>query len=100
VERASGDAKYRKIVYVPLPSQRRFHRFSARFKGFSGPIGSGKSQALCQEAIRLTYLNPGTARAGRGAHLFSAFVERPPPQRSTGINNFRADVRGTVCMRP
>jgi Terminase large subunit, T4likevirus-type, N-terminal len=30
-----------------------------RFKGFSGPIGSGKSQALCQEAIRMTYLNPG-----------------------------------------
>jgi len=28
-------------------------------KGFSGPIGSGKSQALCHEAIRLTYLNPG-----------------------------------------
>src|SRR5262249_40312827 len=26
---------------------------------FSGPIGSGKSQALCQEAIRLAYLNPG-----------------------------------------
>jgi hypothetical protein len=31
----------------------------ARFKGFSGPIGSGKSQALCQEAVRLSYLNPG-----------------------------------------
>ncbi|MEO7651378.1 MAG: terminase family protein [Bryobacteraceae bacterium] len=28
-------------------------------KGFSGPIGSGKSQALCHEAIRLSYLNPG-----------------------------------------
>ena len=28
-------------------------------KGFPGPIGSGKSQALCQEAIRLSYLNPG-----------------------------------------
>ncbi len=31
----------------------------ARFKGFSGPIGSGKSAALCHEAIRLSYLNPG-----------------------------------------
>jgi len=30
-----------------------------RFKGFSGPIGSGKSQALCQEAIRLSYQNAG-----------------------------------------
>jgi hypothetical protein len=36
-----------------------FHESEERFKGFSGPIGSGKSQALCQEAIRLSYLNPG-----------------------------------------
>ncbi|HEU0123430.1 MAG TPA: phage terminase large subunit [Bryobacteraceae bacterium] len=31
----------------------------SRFKGFSGPVGSGKSQALCQEAIRLAYVNAG-----------------------------------------
>jgi hypothetical protein len=42
-----------------LPSQRKFHYSKARFKGFSGPIGSGKSQALCQEAIKLTYINAG-----------------------------------------
>jgi hypothetical protein len=47
------------ITYDPLPSQRRFHDSAARFKGFSGPIGSGKSQALCHEAIRLSYLNAG-----------------------------------------
>src|ERR1700719_537632 len=47
------------IEYDPLPSQRTFHESAARFKGFSGPIGSGKSQALCHEAIRLSYLNPG-----------------------------------------
>ncbi len=49
----------RDITYDPLPSQKRFHDCGARFKGFSGPIGSGKSQALCHEAIRLSYLNPG-----------------------------------------
>src|SRR5262249_47960870 len=49
----------RKIAYSPLESQRRFHASTARFKGFSGPIGSGKSQALCQEAIKLSYLNAG-----------------------------------------
>ncbi|MEQ1947924.1 MAG: terminase family protein [Bryobacteraceae bacterium] len=49
----------RGIEYQPLPSQRRFHNSPARFKGFSGPIGSGKSQALCQEALKLAYLNPG-----------------------------------------
>ncbi len=47
------------IPYGPLPSQRAFHECEARFKGFSGPIGSGKSQALCQEAIRMSYMNPG-----------------------------------------
>jgi hypothetical protein len=31
----------------------------ARFKGYSGSIGSGKSQALCQEAIKLSVLNKG-----------------------------------------
>src|SRR5580692_1448566 len=53
------DSLDRLINHAPLPSQRLFHESSARFKGFSGPIGSGKSQALCQEAIRLSYLNPG-----------------------------------------
>jgi hypothetical protein len=56
--RADG-IRNRKINYEPLSSQRLFHQSSARFKGFSGPIGSGKSQALCQEAIKLSYLNPG-----------------------------------------
>ena len=59
MERASGGTLRLVIDYVPLPSQRIFHSSDARFKGFSGPIGSGKSQALCQEAIRLSYLNPG-----------------------------------------
>jgi hypothetical protein len=49
----------RTIQYTPLPSQIKFHRSMARFKGFSGPIGSGKSQALCQEAVRLSYINKG-----------------------------------------
>src|ERR1700756_2210196 len=49
----------REISYDPLPSQRAFHDSQARFKGFSGPIGSGKSQALCHEALRLSYENAG-----------------------------------------
>jgi len=47
------------IGYVQLPSQKAFHDCASRFKGFSGPIASGKSQALCQEAIRLTVYNKG-----------------------------------------
>lgn len=51
--------RWRNIGYKPLPSQARFHRLKTRFKGFSGPVGSGKSAALCQEAIRRAYQNPG-----------------------------------------
>jgi len=58
-EGEARDVRERAIEYEPLPSQRRFHESRARFKGFSGPIGSGKSQALCQEALKLAYLNPG-----------------------------------------
>jgi hypothetical protein len=47
------------IIYSPLPSQKRFHKLKARFKGFSGPIGSGKSQALVNEAVKLSYVNAG-----------------------------------------
>ena len=46
------------IEYDPLPSQLKFHDSTARFKGFS-PDWVRKSQALCHEAIRLTFENPG-----------------------------------------
>jgi Terminase large subunit, T4likevirus-type, N-terminal len=44
-------------VSTPLPSQAQFCALEARFKGFSGPVGSGKSAALCFEALRLGYMN-------------------------------------------
>ncbi len=57
-ERNDG-IQYRGVGYEPLPSQVAFHASEARIKGFSGPIGSGKSAALCHEAIKLAYSNPG-----------------------------------------
>ncbi len=45
--------------YAPLPSQRKFHDNIAKFKGFSGPVGSGKSAALCYEAILQAERSPG-----------------------------------------
>lgn len=57
--RTGDGVAIRNIRYQALPSQKLFHQSTARFKGFSGPIGSGKSQALCQEAIRLSYVNAG-----------------------------------------
>jgi len=43
-----------------LPSQRRFFESKAKFKGFSGPIGSGKTYALCYQALMLATDSPGT----------------------------------------
>jgi PBSX family phage terminase large subunit len=46
--------------YDTLPAQRTFHSdLGARFKGYSGPIGSGKSYALVYEALFLSRMNPG-----------------------------------------
>ena len=46
--------------YDTLPAQRTFHsNLTTRFKGYSGPIGSGKSYALAYEALFLSLLNPG-----------------------------------------
>jgi hypothetical protein len=42
-----------------LPSQRRFYGSTAQYKGFSGPVGSGKTYALCHEALRAACRNPG-----------------------------------------
>jgi hypothetical protein len=42
-----------------LPSQANFHALASRLKGFSGPVGSGKSAALCYETLRRAYLNRG-----------------------------------------
>src|SRR5881409_1321989 len=77
MDRTGEGIRLRRIGYSPLPSQRKFHDSDARFKGFSGPIGSGKSQALCQEAIRLAYVNPG--RTGLvGAPTYPTDVNQTP----------------------
>ena len=47
----------REVAYDPLPSQAAFHALRTRYKGFSGPVGSGKSYAFCMEALRLGYVN-------------------------------------------
>ena len=54
-----GEVIERRVLYKSLPSQKLFHALAERFKGYSGPIGSGKSVALCQEAVRMAHLNPG-----------------------------------------
>jgi len=57
-DKSGGEEVWRR-GYQPFASQEAFHGLPNRFKGFSGPVGSGKSAALCREALRLAYLNPG-----------------------------------------
>lgn len=46
--------------YQTLPAQRAFHsNLTTPFKGYSGPVGSGKSHALVYEALLLSRLNAG-----------------------------------------
>ena len=47
------------VRYDPLTSQKAFHNSQARFKCFMGPVGSGKTQALCQEVLKSVHRNPG-----------------------------------------
>ena len=42
-----------------LRSQQQFVESTAPVKGFSGPVGSGKTFALCYEALRCATRNPG-----------------------------------------
>lgn len=58
-ERSKDGTLRRQLSYNPLPSQHRFHETRADYKGFSGPVGSGKSRAIAYESIRLGYVNAG-----------------------------------------
>ena len=103
----------REINYDPLPSQKKFHDSKARFKGFSGPVGSGKSQALCQEAIRLSYLNPGRTgllgaptypmlRDPTQATLLEILGANGVPYEHNRAENviFLPDVKSRILFRP
>jgi len=46
-------------LYRAHKNQLAFHESIAPFKGFCGPVGSGKSLALVYEALKLAYENPG-----------------------------------------
>src|SRR5271170_4256610 len=61
IENPHNDFVEAVVTYCPLPSQQLFHASETPFKGFSGPVGSGKSAALCHEAISLALVNPGCA---------------------------------------
>src|SRR6266851_10427903 len=48
----------RKVPLRVFPSQERFLRCQALKKGFSGPVGSGKTVALCYQGLMSAARNP------------------------------------------
>jgi hypothetical protein len=69
----------RKVVHhIPsLPSQDRFYQCKAKYKGFSGPVGSGKTYALCYEALQAARRNQGCTGFIGGptyAHLYDVTI--------------------------
>jgi PBSX family phage terminase large subunit len=49
-----------RIPYLPEPKQRVFHASTAKFRAFIGGIGSGKTTAGVNEAIKLAIQYPGS----------------------------------------
>jgi hypothetical protein len=108
-----GTCLSRGIEYQPLVSQKKFHASEARFKGFSGPIGSGKSQALCQEAIKLSYQNAGRVgllgaptypmlRDATQTTLFEILVKNQIPYEHSKAENTLTirETRSKILFRP
>ena len=48
----------RQVHLQVFPSQRRFLHCSALKKGFSGPVASGKTMALCYQGVLSAARNP------------------------------------------
>ncbi|MEO8026320.1 MAG: terminase family protein [Bryobacteraceae bacterium] len=59
MRREKEGATHLRFVFDSLKSQLRFVESKARFKGFSGPVGSGKSVALCFQALSCATSSPG-----------------------------------------
>ena len=58
-EFSNSDEQVEEIVYKPYAAQTAFHRSNARYRLFSGGLGSGKSHAGANEMIRRLIENPG-----------------------------------------
>lgn len=97
---------------LPFAWQTEFHRCENRFKGFSGPVGSGKSRALCAEALKVAYINVGRVgvigaptypmlRDSTRASFIEVLEENQIPYRAHKSENsiYLYEVKSTVLFR-
>jgi len=48
------------LTYIPVPKQREFHKSKAKYRGFFGGFGSGKSFTTAQEGLFQALENPNS----------------------------------------
>ena len=78
------------MTFRALPAQKKFHDCQARFKGYSGGVGSGKSLALAMEAFSLALENSG--RTGLlGAPTYAMLRDATLPALLTALDSGKVD---------
>lgn len=80
-----------RIAYHALPTLAAFHASNAFYRGVMGPVGSGKSTAMCMELMRRALTQPpgpdGTCRT-RFAVLRNSYRELSDTTLKTWLNWF------------
>ncbi|MGE4292680.1 MAG: hypothetical protein AB7E32_10775 [Desulfovibrio sp.] len=87
----------RRIRYVASPTLARFHASDAFCRGVMGPVGSGKSTAMCMELIQRAQRQapgPGNIRRTRFAVVRNTYRELADTTLKTWLDWFPEDLFG------
>ncbi|MEF2144191.1 MAG: hypothetical protein V3573_01995 [Desulfovibrionaceae bacterium] len=87
----------RRITYVAPPTLSRFHASGAFVRGVMGPVGSGKSTAMCMELMqraRRQRPSPDNVRRTRFAIIRNSYRELADTTLKTWLDWFPEDLFG------
>jgi hypothetical protein len=91
--------KQRTIAYTPSPTLTHFHASNAFVRGVRGPIGSGKSVAMCWEIYTRAMeqaAGPDGVRRSRWVVIRNTYGELESTTLQTWLDWFPSDVVGRV----
>jgi hypothetical protein len=91
----------RRIRYVASPTLARFHASNAFYRGVMGPVGSGKSTAMCMELVqRAQRQRPGPdgIRRSRFAVVRNTYRELADTTLKTWLDWFPEDLFGRFAQ--
>ena len=89
----------RRIVYRAAPTLKAFHESSDFYRGINGPVGSGKSTAMCMEIMRRAHEQapgPDGLRRTRFAVVRNTYRELRDTTLKTWFDWFPAHVFGPL----